>query len=59
MPGLLTDARRFAAQKKFDAVFQIAFDMPQVTSQLEAAGFERYWKHGNAFIFEKKHPTDA
>ena len=56
MRALLLDARRFAAQKNFDSVFQIAFDMPQITSQLEAAGFERYWKHSNAFIFEKTHP---
>jgi len=57
MPALLMDARRFAAQKKLDSVFQIPFDTPQIISQLEAAGFEKHWKHGNAFIFEKKHPT--
>ena len=59
MPAILLDARRFAAQKKLDSVFQIAFDIKQITSQLEAAGFERYWKHSNAFIFEKKHPARA
>ena len=56
MPALLTDARRLAAQGKFDSLFQIAFDIPQITSRLEAAGFEKHWKRSNAFIFEKKHP---
>jgi RimJ/RimL family protein N-acetyltransferase len=59
MPALLMDARRFAAQKKFDSVFQIAFDIPEITSKLETAGFEKYWTRGNAFIFEKKHPTNV
>jgi GNAT superfamily N-acetyltransferase len=56
MPALLTDVRRLAAQGKFDGIFQIAFDMPQIISQLEAAGFEKKWKRSNAFVFEKKHP---
>jgi GNAT superfamily N-acetyltransferase len=56
MPGLLTDIRRFAANKKCDTLFQIAFDTPQITSQLLAAGFEKKWKRSNAFIFEKIHP---
>lgn len=59
MPALLKDARRLVAQKKFDSVFQIAFDMPGITSQLETAGFEKHWTRGNAFIFEKQHPSNA
>jgi GNAT superfamily N-acetyltransferase len=57
MPALLMDARRLAAHGKFDLVFQIAFDMPQIITQLEAAGFEKKWKRSNAFVFEKKHPS--
>ena len=57
MPALLMDARRLAAHGKFDSVFQIAFDMPQIITELEAAGFEKKWKRSNAFVFEKKHPT--
>ena len=56
MPALLMDVRRLAAQEKFDSIFQIAFDMPQIVSQLEAAGFEKKWKRSNAFVFEKNHP---
>jgi GNAT superfamily N-acetyltransferase len=56
MPALLLDARRLASQEKLDSVFQIAFDIPGIVSQLEAAGFERHWKH-NAFVFQKKHPN--
>jgi GNAT superfamily N-acetyltransferase len=55
MPALLMDVRRFAADRKFDDVFQIAFDMPQIISPLLAAGFEKRWKRSNAFIFEKNH----
>lgn len=55
MPALLMDARRLAASGKFDLIFQIAFDMPQIISRLEAAGFEKKWKRTNAFVFEKKH----
>jgi GNAT superfamily N-acetyltransferase len=58
MPALLMDVRRLAAQKKFDSVFQIAFDLPPIVSQLEAAGFEKKWKRSNAFVFEKKHPSE-
>ena len=54
MPALLMDARRLAAHEKFDGIFQIAFDLPQIISQLEAAGFEKKWKRSNAFVFEKK-----
>ena len=57
MPALLMDVRRFAADKKFDSVFQIAFDLPLITSPLLAAGFEKRWKRSNAFIFEKTHPS--
>ena len=42
---------------KFDSVFQIAFDMPHIITQLESAGFEKKWKRSNAFVFEKKHPS--
>lgn len=56
MPALLMDARSLAAHEKFDGIFQIAFDMPQIISQLEAAGFEKKWKRSNAFVFQKKHP---
>jgi len=56
MPALLRDIRRLASYKNFDSVFQIAFDMPQIVSQLEAAGFEKKWKRTNAFIFERNHP---
>jgi GNAT superfamily N-acetyltransferase len=56
MPALLMDVRRLAALKKFDSIFQIAFDIPQIVSRLEAAGFEKKWKRSNAFVFERKHP---
>ncbi len=58
MSALLRDIRRFAAQEKFDSVFQIAFDMSQIISRLEEAGFEKHWKEHNAFVFEKKHPSE-
>lgn len=58
MPALLMDARRFAACERFDLIVQIAFDIPQIISQLEAAGFEKKWKRSNAFVFEKKHPQN-
>ena len=57
MPALLMDARRLAARGKFDSVFQIAFDMPPIITQLVSAGFEKKWKRSNAFVFEKKHPS--
>jgi hypothetical protein len=59
LPGLLVDIRRIAADKKCDFIFQIAFDLPQITSQLLAAGFEKKWKRSNAFVFEKRHPGRA
>ncbi len=56
MPALLVDIRRLAAHKQLDELFQIAFDLPQIVSGLEAAGFTKHWER-NAFIFEKKHPV--
>ena len=57
MPVLLMDARRLAARQGFDLLFQIAFDLPQIVSQLEAGGFEKKWKRSNAFVFEKEQPS--
>lgn len=57
MPALLMDVRRWAARGRFDSVFQIAFDLPQIISRLGAAGFEKKWKRSNAFVFEKEHPS--
>jgi GNAT superfamily N-acetyltransferase len=57
LPGLLMDIRKFAADKRCDHLFQIVFDLPQITSQLLAAGFEKKWKRSNAFVFEKTHPN--
>ena len=56
MPSLLMDIRRLAAERKCHELFQITFDLPQLVSGLEAAGFVKFWEH-NTFIFEKKHPT--
>jgi GNAT superfamily N-acetyltransferase len=56
MPSMLMDIRRLAVQKKCDELFQIVFDIPQIVSQTEAAGFTKHWDH-NAFIFEKRHPV--
>lgn len=58
MPALLTDIRRLASREKFDELFHILFDIPQVVAQAEAAGFTRRWEN-NAFIFEKVHPVRA
>jgi GNAT superfamily N-acetyltransferase len=57
MPELLMDVRRFAAERKLDSVFQIAFDLPQITSPLLEAGFDKRWKRSNAFLFEKTHSS--
>jgi GNAT superfamily N-acetyltransferase len=57
MPALLMDTRRLAARGKFDSVFQIAFDMSPIITQLVLAGFEKKWKRSNAFVFERKHPS--
>jgi len=59
MPALLMDVRKLAAQNKFDSVFKIAFDIPQVISPLDEAGFEKRWKRSNAFVFEREHPSRA
>jgi C-terminal processing protease CtpA/Prc len=45
-----------AGLKAGDEIFQIVFDLPQITSQLLTAGFEKKWKRSNAFVFEKTHP---
>ena len=58
MPALLTDIRRLAGREKYDEVFHIIFDLPQIAHQMEAAGFVKHWDH-NAFIFEKRHPVRA
>lgn len=58
MPALLTDVRRLASREKFDELFHILFDIPQVVAQTESAGFTRRWEN-NAFIFEMMHPVRA
>jgi GNAT superfamily N-acetyltransferase len=58
IPAFLTDIRCFASRKKFDEVFQIAFDLPQIIHQLKMGGFTKRWEH-NAFVFEKRHPVRA
>ena len=58
MPSLLLNIRRLAAKRKFNELFQIAFDIPQIVSGLEAAGFTKHWER-NAFIFEKRHAVRA
>ena len=42
---MLMDIRRFAARKKFDRVFLLAFLNPQILSQLEQAGFSTSWEN--------------
>ncbi len=59
LPMLLMDIRRFAAARRFNDVFQIAFDSPQIISPLLIAGFDKRWKRSNAFIFEKAQPDSA
>jgi GNAT superfamily N-acetyltransferase len=54
MPALWRDVRRYAALGKFDEVFQIIFDLPEITARLDDTGFKKHWEH-NAFVFEKKH----
>ena len=54
MSTLLVNIRRFASHKKYDEVFHIVFDLPQIVAQMEAAGFTKHWEN-NAFVFEKKH----
>lgn len=45
MPVMLMDIRRFAAHKKFDRVFLLAFLNPQLLEQLEQAGFSTNWEN--------------
>jgi len=56
MSALLMDIRRFAASRRFDDIFQIAFDLPEIISPLLEAGFDKRWKRSNAFVFEKVLP---
>ena len=42
---MLMDIRRFAARKKFDRVFLLAFLNPQFLAQLEQAGFSTSWEN--------------
>ena len=44
MSSLLMDIRRFAARKKFDRIFLLAFLHPQLLAQLEQAGFSTSWE---------------
>lgn len=55
MPALLMDIRRFAARKKFDRVFQLAFLNPQTLRQLEQAGFSTSWED-YLRLFERQKP---
>ena len=45
MSAMLMDIRRFAARKKFDRVFLLAFLNPQFLAQLEQAGFSTSWEN--------------
>ena len=45
MSALLMDIRRFAARKKFDRVFLLAFLKPELLAQLEQAGFSTGWEN--------------
>jgi len=53
MPAMLTDIRKFAARKKFDRVFQLAFLNPQILPLLEQAGFSTNWEN-YLRLFEKQ-----
>ena len=55
MSHLFLDIRRFAARKKFDKVFLLAFLKPELLAQLEQAGFSTTWKN-YLRLFEKKKP---
>jgi len=50
---LFMDIRRFAARKKFDRVFLLAFLNPELLTQLERAGFSTSWEN-YLRLFEKK-----
>jgi hypothetical protein len=45
LSAMMMDIRRFAARKKFDKVFLLAFLNPQLISQLEQAGFSTNWEN--------------
>lgn len=45
MPEMLRDIRRFAARKKFDRVFLLAFLNPQFLEKLGQAGFSTSWEN--------------
>ena len=53
MSALFMDIRRFAARKKFDRVFLLAFLHPELLTQLERAGFSTRWEN-YLRLFEKK-----
>jgi len=50
---MLMDIRRFAARKKFDRVFLLAFLKPELLTQLEQAGFATNWEN-YLRLFERK-----
>ena len=56
LSAFLMEIRGFAALEQFDFIFQIAFDIPSITTQLLAAGFVKKWKRSNACVYEKIHP---
>ena len=45
VPAMMTDIRRFAARKKFDRIFMLAFLKPEFLAQLEQAGFSTNWEN--------------
>jgi RimJ/RimL family protein N-acetyltransferase len=53
LSAMLLDIRRFAARKKFDKVFLLAFLKPQIIAQLEKAGFSTSWEN-YLRLFERK-----
>jgi RimJ/RimL family protein N-acetyltransferase len=57
MSAMIMDIRRFAARKKFDRVFLLAFLKPEILAQLEKAGFSTSWEN-YLRLFEKKSKAD-
>ena len=53
IPAMMMDIRRFAARKKFDKVFLLAFLNPQMLEKLEQAGFSTNWEN-YLRLFERK-----
>ena len=53
LSAMLMDIRRFAARKRFDRVFLLAFLNPQLILQLEQAGFSTSWED-YLRLFEKQ-----